>query len=80
MEIKNEVTKENITNESNNTDENVKEVFLNKSSTHKNKSNLYLNLQKEIIKNKKFIEEIFQYSNELNELMPIFKENSNEKI
>ena len=32
------------------------------------------------IQNKKFIEEIFEYSNELNEFIPIFKENSNENI
>ena len=33
-----------------------------------------------MIDNRKFIEEIFKYSEELNELIPIFKENSNENI
>ena len=31
-------------------------------------------------KKRKFIEEIFKYSEETNELIPIFKENSNENI
>ncbi len=74
MENKNEEIKENITNEiNNNKDENLKEVCLNDVSINKSKSNLSLNLQKEITKNKKFIEEIFKYSNELNKLIPIFK-------
>ena len=81
MENKNEEIKENITNEiNNNIDEKLKEVCLNDISINKSKINLSLNLQSVIIKNRKFIEEIFKYSNELKELIPIFKENSNENL
>ena len=59
----------------NNSDEKIKEECLNNICSIPN-----LNLQNEIIKNKKFIEEIFKYSEELNELIPIFKEKSKENI
>ena len=53
---------------------NSNDVFGNKIG---NIPHLYLRKR---IQNSKFIEEIFKYSEELNELIPIFKENSNQNI
>ena len=53
---------------------NLNDVFGNKIGNIPN-----LCLQKRI-QNRKFIEEIFKYSEELKELIPIFKENSNKNI
>jgi hypothetical protein len=80
MENKNENRNENFINEINNIDENIKKELLNNTSKNKNENNTNLNLSNIRIQNKKFIEEIFEYSNELNEFIPIFKENSNENI
>ena len=81
MKNKNEEIKEIITNEiNNNINENLKEVSLNYVSINKSNSNLSLNLQREIIKNRKLIKEIFKYSEESNEFILIFKENSDKNI
>ncbi len=58
----------------------IKEELLNHSSINKTKNNPDLNLQTKIIKYRKFIEDIFKYSEESNELIPKFKENSKENI
>ena len=66
MKNLNEEIKENISNQNNDLNRNIEE-FENNS----------INIR---IQNRKFIEEIFKYSEELNELIPIFKENSNKNI
>ena len=80
MENKNEDINENLINEINNIEENMKKELLYNTSKNKNENNTNLNLSNIRIQNKKFIEEIFEYSKELNEFIPIFKENSNENI
>ena len=65
---------ENIKNQIyNNTDENIKEGSINKILNNSNFNFSNSNIR---IQNKKYIEEIFKYSEEINELISIFKENS----
>ena len=80
MENKNEKIKENITNEINNEDENIKKVYINNTSKNKTENNINLKLPNIRIQKRKFIEEIFKYSEESNELIPVLKENSNQNI
>ena len=76
MENKNEVIKDNNSNEYNDLHQKIEKDIT--SNIFENKmDNNSINLR---IENRKFIEEIFKYSEESNELIPIFKENSNENL
>ncbi len=77
MKTKNE---KKIINEINIDEQNINEKNLNNPSENHFEMNTKLNLQNIRSKNRKFIEEIFESSVELNELIPKIKENSSENI
>ena len=72
MKNLNEEIKENISNQNNDLNRNIERNISN--NEYENNTTNIRN------KNRKFIEEIFKYSEESNELIPIFKENSNQNI
>ena len=68
MKNENVETKGNNSNQNNDLNRNIERNISNNEF-----ENNSINIR---IQNRKFIEEIFKYSEELNELIPIFKENS----